>query len=103
MKANGNRFKVIFHLRVVTNDSNIWAVYARITINKKRIELSTRQSIKKESWDENNGMAYPINKECKQLNDFLDQLKGSYLEAFREMLFLKMHINTENFKKIFFC
>ena len=102
MKANGNRFKVIFHLRVVTNDSNIWAVYARITINKKRIELSTRQSIKKESWDENNGMAYPINKECKQLNDFLDQLKGSYLEAFREMLFLKITVNTENFKRVFF-
>ena len=38
-----NTFTVVFHLRKINVDDEKLPVYARITINKRRIELSVKQ------------------------------------------------------------
>ena len=55
-------------------------VYARITINKKRIELSVKQMMNPTDWNEKRGLAKPLNEEYRQFNNYLEQLKGTYFE-----------------------
>jgi len=102
MDAKQTTFNVIFHLRNSTRDEGRCPVYARITINGKRIELSVKQIISLEDWNENNGMANPKKKEGRTLNNYLEQLRSSYVACYREMTLQKKIVTTETFKKEYF-
>jgi hypothetical protein len=53
-------------------------------------------------WNEKRGMAKPINEAYKKLNNYLEQLRSSYVECHRQMCFHKKGISTESFKKAYF-
>ena len=57
MATKTNTFNVIFHLRKTISSDGRLPVYARITINKKRIELAVKQLIDPVNWNEGKGMA----------------------------------------------
>lgn len=77
-------------------------VYARITINGKRIELSSKQMMNPEDWNEKRGMAKPINEEYIKLNNYLEQLRNSFIACYREMYLDKKEITTETFKGAYY-
>jgi hypothetical protein len=58
MKTVNNTFGVIFYLRKykATNDGKT-SIYARITVNGSRIDLSVKRSIEPGNWNANKGMA----------------------------------------------
>lgn len=58
-----NSFTVIFNLRNKGVVDGKLPVYARITINKQRIELSVKQMMNPLDWNEKRGMAKPLNDE----------------------------------------
>ncbi len=93
-----NTFNVVFHLRNTAQKDGQLPIYARITINGKRIELSGKQLMNPLHWNERRGIAKAINDEYKKLNNYLDQLKSSYVSCYREMGFQKKEITTETFK-----
>ncbi len=95
-------FNVVFHLRNTGQKDGQLPIYARITINGKRIELSVKQMMNPLHWNERRGAAKAINDEYKKLNNYLDQLKSSYVSCYREMALQKKEITTETFKKEFF-
>ncbi|MEO7801970.1 MAG: site-specific integrase, partial [Ginsengibacter sp.] len=43
----------------------------------------------------------PISEEHKKINDYLEQLRSSYVECYRQMVIQKKELTTENFKKSF--
>lgn len=95
-------FNVVFHLRNCRAKDGQFPIYARITINGKRIGLSMQQMMNHLHWDEKRGAAKPINNEYKKLNSYLDQLRSSYVVCYREMALQKKEITTETFKRGFF-
>jgi len=95
-------FNVAFHLRKSCEKDGQFPIYARITINGKRIELSMQQMMNPLHWNEKGGAAKPLNNEYKKLNSYLDQLKSSYVACYREMALQKKEITTETFKREFF-
>ncbi|MEP7233279.1 MAG: site-specific integrase [Ginsengibacter sp.] len=95
-------FNVVFHLRNTVQKDGQLPIYARITINGKRIELSVKQMMNPLHWNERRGAAKAINDEYKKLNNYLDQLKSSYVSCYREMALQKKEITTETFKMEFF-
>ncbi|MEO6453581.1 MAG: site-specific integrase [Ginsengibacter sp.] len=101
MRTTSNSFSVLFHLRIEKEKDSKLPVYARITINGKRIELSVKQMMNPKDWNEKRGMANPTNEDYKKLNNYLEQLRSSYVECYRLMCFHKKDITTENFKKAF--
>ena len=59
--STSSTFTIVFHLRnLAEKEDKKLPVYARITINGKRIELSSKQMINPEGWNEKRGMAKPI-------------------------------------------
>ena len=102
MTTFSNTFKVIFHLRNNNLCDEKLPVYARITINKRRIELSVKQMMNPIDWNEKRGMAKPLSDEYKQFNNYLEQLKSTYYTCYREMIVQKKDITTETFKRTYF-
>ena len=97
-----NTFTVIFHLRNNYLGHEKLPVYARITINKKRIELSVQQVMNPADWNEKKGLAYPITEEYKQLNSYLEQLRSTFFNCYREMVIQKKELTAESFRKVYY-
>ena len=62
MKTKTNTFNVLFHLRNSSAKEDRLPIYARITVNGKRIELSVKQMIHTEDWNDDRGIANPKRK-----------------------------------------
>ncbi len=97
-----NTFNVLFHLRNLPGEDNRMPIYARITINGKRIELSVKQLITAEDWNEKRGMAKTSKEDCRVLNNYLEQLRSSFVACYREMALEKKTITVETFKKAYY-
>lgn len=102
MSTLANTFSILFHLRNKKLDDKKVAIYARITINKKRLELSVKQMMNPSDWNENEGLAKPITEEYLQLNMYLEQLRNAYYNAYRDMVLQKREISTDSFRKVYF-
>ena len=102
MNTKTNTFSVIFHLRYEREKNERSPVYARITINGKRIEISVKQMVDSDDWNEKRGMAKTNKEENKILNNYLEQLRSSYVACYREMSLQKKVITIETFKKEYY-
>ena len=102
MIARQTTFNVIFHLRNLADKDGKYPVYMRITINGKRIELSAKQMISLDDWNENTGMAKTKKENGRTLNNYLEQLRSSYVACYREMTLQKKIITVETFKKQYY-
>ena len=102
MSKTTDNFSVIFHLRNSQGTEEKQPLYARITINRKRIELSVKQQVAVVDWDKGRGRAINKTPEGKALNIFVDQLRSSYVACYREMTLQKKVITPETFKNEFF-
>jgi site-specific recombinase XerD len=77
-------------------------IYARVTINGKRMELSMKQKIKTEDWSDQKGMAKTKKEEFKVLNNYLEQMRSSFVECYRDMTIKKKVINIDTFKDAYY-
>jgi hypothetical protein len=79
MEKKANTFSVIFRLRKERLNEERFPIYARITIDGKRIELAMKQKIKLEDWNDQKGMAKTKKEEFKILNNYLEQMRASFV------------------------
>ncbi len=64
-----------FVLRMNKIINGMAPIYARITVNSKRCEVSIKRKVPVESWNFGKGMAKPSSSENKQLNSYLEQIR----------------------------
>ena len=73
-------------------------IYMRITINGKRIELSTNRFIEISKWSTEAGKMKGTSEEARSINNHLDLLKSQIRDAEMELIHKKITITTEIFK-----
>ena len=102
MKTVNNTFGVIFYLRKykTTNDGKA-PIYARITVNGSRIDLSVKRSIEPGNWNANKGMARGSREEIVKLNNYLEQYRSGIVESYQGLLLQKKLITAELVKDKF--
>lgn len=100
MKSS-HTFGIQFITRTNKYDKSIGKVYARITIDKKRVELSLKKSIDLNDWNKGKGCAKGSNPEAKLLNTYLSQVQGKLTECFRELQLNGEVITPNAVKKLF--
>jgi integrase len=102
MKTMNNTFGVIFYLRKykATNDGKA-PIYARITVNGSRIDLSVKRSIEQDNWNANKGMARGSREEIVKLNNYLEQYRSGIVECYQKLLLQKKLITAELVKDKF--
>jgi len=100
MSTTNNTFGVAFYLKKQkTNQAGKSPIYARITVNGKRIEISVKRSIEESNWNPVKGMAKGSREEITKLNKYLDQFKASIVEGYQQLLLQKKFITAEFLKE----
>lgn len=79
-------FAVIFFTRNTRKNSGNLSIYARITINGKRTEISLKRSVPVNHWDVSKGRARGSAQNLRKLNNYLDQVYGQILEGHMQLL-----------------
>lgn len=102
MKTASNTFGVTFYLKKQkTTQSGEAPIYARITVNAKRLEISVKRSIKENSWNPVKGTAKGSKEEISKLNQYLDQFKSGIVESYQQLAMQKKLITAELLKNTF--
>ena len=91
-----------FVLRTNKINNGLAPIYARITVNSKRCELSVKRSILINAWNVGKGMAKPISPENKQLNSYLEQIRKMMVEAYQDLVISKQVVTPEAIKNKFY-
>jgi hypothetical protein len=97
---HSNTFGVHFTLRTREQNGK-QPIYARITVNKTRCELSLKHYLHKKDWNEIKGIAKPKNEELKQLNSYLEEVRGKLVRHYRELLMQEKELTAETVKDVF--
>lgn len=87
MKTKNCTFGVIFYLKKQkTTAQGMAPIYARITVNGRRTEISVKRSVALSGWDVKKGLAKGSREETAKLNRFLARFKAKIIDAYQEMV-----------------
>ena len=98
---NNSTFGIHFVLKTNKIISDLAPIYARITVDSKRCEISVKRKILVENWDFGKGMAKPKLTENKQLNSYLEQLRTKLVQYYQELVLSKQVPTADAIKNKF--
>ncbi|MDC6386642.1 Arm DNA-binding domain-containing protein [Muricauda sp. SK9] len=70
---NSNTLKVLIFTRDISNNPEKLTIYARITVNGKRAEISLKRYVSVNEWDKNKGRLHGLTHKARLLNSYLDR------------------------------
>jgi len=90
----------IYNTRAVENQADI---YARITINGKRVNLSLKQKVDINSWDAKRQNVKGNSKTAREINYYLDDIKSNLVQCYRYIFFIvqSQFIKTLKFSHLY--
>ena len=95
-------FKVLFYLkRNAQRKNGDMPIIARITINGKLAQFSTKLESHPDNWDIKIGKASGRNKESLRINNLLDEIKTSLHKIYHEMVRFGSDVTSEKVKNEF--
>ncbi|WP_238769419.1 site-specific integrase [Maribellus maritimus] len=94
-------FGIQFILRTGKKDKTKGIVYARITVEARRAELSLKKRMAVDDWNNNRGIARGSGIEAKKFNSYLEQVRAQLTEAYRELQVSKQRVTPENIKALY--
>ena len=98
---NDNTFGIHFILRMNKVKNGKAPLYARITVNASRIEVLLKTLVEISDWNPSKGLAKPKNEKAKELNSFLEQVRGQFADCYKQLQLQKKIINAEAIKNLF--
>ena len=82
-----NTFGIQFVLRLPKNKKDEMAVvYARITVNGRRAEISLKSKVSINNWDEAKGRAKGKRDEIIKLNSHMEQVRSLIFDSYQELI-----------------
>ncbi|MGJ1445979.1 site-specific integrase [Sphingobacterium spiritivorum] len=82
-----NTFGIQFVLRLPKNKKDETAtVYARITVNGRRTEISLKSKVSINNWDEAKGRAKGKRQEIVKLNSHMEQVRSLIFDSYQELI-----------------
>jgi len=94
-------FTLSYWISATRAKNNQVSVYARITVNGKRANISLKRKVIVSEWDSNKGRAKGTKQESRLLNRYLDQVKHRIYEAHDELVKEKVFICSQSIKARF--
>ena len=94
-------FTLSFWVNATRIKNNQVSVFARVTVNGKRANISLQRKVIISEWDSNKGRARGNKQESRLLNRYLDQVKNRIYEAHDELVKEKAFICAQSIKARF--
>jgi site-specific recombinase XerD len=93
------KVSILFYAkRAKASTNGLVPIYTRITINGKRIELSTNRFVEISKWSTESGKMKGNSKEASSINSHLDMLKIQIIDMQMELVHKKLPVTTETLK-----
>ncbi|MDC6367551.1 MULTISPECIES: site-specific integrase [Flavobacteriaceae] len=83
---NSNTLKVLIFTRDTSNNPEKLTIYARITVNGKRAEISLKRNVAVNEWDEIRGRVIGFSQKARLLNSYLDEVYVQIMDAHKQLL-----------------
>ena len=96
-----NTLGIMFFIRKNRGKEGRAAIYARITVDGKRTELSVKMDVDVENWSKGKGMAKGKGEEIKALNTYLEQIRSRMVECYQHLQLKKQLITAVAIKNKF--
>ena len=98
---NFSTFSVIFFIRKHKKNSEQQPIYARITVNGKRAEISLKRSVPVSQWDSSKGRARGTSQNIRGLNSYLDTVYSKLMDSHSKLLEKDKQITSQAIKSSF--
>ena len=69
---SSSTLKVLIFTRDHTNNPERLTIYARITVDRRRAEISLKRHVSVNEWDETRGRVIGFSRKARFLNSYLD-------------------------------
>jgi|SRR5690554_4268242 len=96
-----NTFSISFLVRKRKPHNGKVLIYASITVNSKRIEMSLKQSIDEKDWNRKKGQGIGNHPDIIKLNQYLLNVKSRFVDCYRELQLDGETITADLVKKKF--
>ncbi|WP_372755486.1 site-specific integrase [Mariniflexile sp.] len=83
--TRSNTFSILFWLKLASAKHRKAPLYARITVNGKRSELSLKRKVYISDWDSNKSRLKAVSDENKLINAYLEQVNVKLFECFQQL------------------
>jgi len=102
MSIERNTFNQLFYIKKHRANSKGEApIYLRLTVNKKRIEMSLHRYVPIELWDKKMGMANGNTREAKIINKYIFSVKVSMYEHFKNLREQDIYLTPTHIKNAY--
>lgn len=93
-----NTFGIMFFIRTHRGKDGRAPIYARITVDGKRTELSVKLNVDVNNWNNAKGMAKGKGDEIKTINTYLEQIRSRIVECYQELQIKKKLLTSDAIK-----
>jgi hypothetical protein len=88
-----NTFGVVFYLKKYKESKDgKTPIYARITVDGRRADISMKRSVEERNWNSQKGMAKGSREEITKLNNYLEKYRSGVVDSFQQLLLQKKPI-----------
>lgn len=100
MRTN-NTFGVQFICRSNKAKDGLYPIYARISVDGRRVEVSLKRFIHPDNWNDAKGSAKGKSEEIRNLNTYLEQIRSRLTECYQELTVKKKLVTAVAIKNLF--
>ena len=78
-------FSILFWINTSRIKNNKAQIFARVTINQKRANISLKREVEVSQWDASKSKVKGSNSEAKQINQYIEQVRAGLFNAHQEL------------------
>ena len=82
---NTHTFSILFWLKLANAKNGKAPIYARITVNGKRAELSLKRKVLISHWDAHKNKLKGLSGETRLINTYLEQVYGKLFKCYQKL------------------
>lgn len=98
MKTN-QTFSILIWANTARKKDEELPLYARVTVNGKRAEISLKKRVISNDWDPNKGCLKGSGENVKIINNYITQVKAELFKIYTQMQMMDEFITAEEIKK----
>ncbi|MES2375057.1 MAG: site-specific integrase [Bacteroidota bacterium] len=99
---SSNTFGIQFVIRLPKQQKNDQAtVFARISVNGRRCEISLKKKVNPQNWDEAKGKARGPKDETRKLNEHIERIRTLIADGYHQLIQQKKVVTVDAVKSLF--
>lgn len=96
-----NTFGIQFIIRMNKSKDGLAPIYARITVDMRRVEISLRRYVQPSEWNKEKGMVRGTKENVKSLNRYLELVRSNLTDCYQKLQIQKKVFSAEEIKNSF--